>query len=156
MNAQYRTLLARIEEEMNFIDQSAIRSQKAWQKATLTSDDSYFDSVALNLHNMYNGAERIFEMIATGIDESTPESKTWHRDLLQQMALRIPDIRPPVVSEKLMIQLDEYRSFRHIVRNIYAFQYDLEKLKKLVDQLTDFVKLWKSEIEEFCLFLKVV
>lgn len=154
MNVQFRTLLARIEEEMNFINLSAVRSEQAWQKATLTSDDSYFDSVALNLHNMYNGAERIFEMIAISIDESTPESKTWHRDLLQQMTLTIPDVRPLVISNQLMSQLDEYRSFRHIVRNIYAFQYDLEKLKKLIDQLPNVIKSWKSEIEKFCLFLK--
>jgi hypothetical protein len=156
MNAQYRTLLERVKEEMKFVNISVIRSEKAWQKAIMNNDDSFYDSVALNLHNMYNGTERIFEMIATNIDESMPDGKTWHRDLLIQMSLTITDIRPHVISHNLMAQLDEYRSFRHIVRNIYAFQYDLEKLKKLVDQLPNFIKLLNSEIDEFCLFLKQV
>ena len=154
MNTQYRTLLERIKEEMSFVNLSVIRSEKAWQKAMTNNDESYYDSVALNIHNMYNGVERIFEIIATSIDESKPEGKNWHRDLLIQMSLIISNIRPQVISHQLMTFLDEYRSFRHIVRNIYAFQYDLEKLTKLVSHLPDFICLFNAEMEEFYLFLQ--
>lgn len=131
-----------------------MRVEKAWQKGMNNNDESYYDSVALNIHNMYNGVERIFEIIATSIDESKPEGKNWHRDLLIQMSLIITNIRPQVISHQLMTYLDEYRSFRHIVRNIYAFQYDLEKLKKLVSHLPDFIRLLNTEMEEFYLFLQ--
>ena len=57
--------------------------------------DVYLDSVALNLHSFYSGLERLFE-IARHIDCSVPEGETWHRDLLDQMACEVADIRPAI------------------------------------------------------------
>lgn len=153
MNSKYLITLERIREEMEFVNQSITKSEKAWQKAKISNDDSFYDSVALNLHNMYNGIERIFEQIAINVDESTPEGKNWHRDLLIQMSLNIKDIRPNVISDPLFKILDKYRSFRHVVRNIYTFQFDLGKLDQLIDHLKDFTKLLNTDIENFYRFL---
>ena len=54
-----------------------------------------------------------------------PQGFNWHQVLLEQMTNEIPDIRPAVISEVTYEALDEYRGFRHVVRNIYAFQLDL-------------------------------
>lgn len=42
-------------------------------------------SVALNLHDFYNGLERIFERIAENIDEIKPEGLNWHQEILKQI-----------------------------------------------------------------------
>jgi hypothetical protein len=47
------------------------------------------------------------------------------------MAQEVPQVRPAVISEKSRSRLDEYRGFRHVVRNVYTFRFDPEKVEKL-------------------------
>jgi len=75
--------------------------------------------------------EKIFVQIAREIDESTPDGSAWHKELLDQMALNIKKIRPAVLSKKSRDILDEYRVFRHIGRNVYAFNYSSDKIERL-------------------------
>jgi hypothetical protein len=49
------------------------RAEKGWQHSKIDSDDMYVDSVALNLHGFYSGLERLFELIATVVDERKPQ-----------------------------------------------------------------------------------
>lgn len=37
-----------------------------------------------------------------------------------------------MISRQLSQRLDEYRGFRHVVRNVYTFHFDIAKLEKLV------------------------
>jgi hypothetical protein len=78
----------------------------------------YLDSVALNLHGFYTGIERLFELIARHIDESVPSDKNWHRSLLKQMTENYKNYRPAVISQSIFFELDEFRRFRHVVRNV--------------------------------------
>ena len=153
MKTKYYILSERIKEEMVYIYRSIEKAENAWEKAEISGDESYYDSSALNLHNMYNGIERIFEQIATIVDESMPEGKNWHRDLILQMGYDVKDVRPAVISESLLHTLDEFRSFRHIVRNIYTFNYNLEKMKNLIVQLPKLKEELYAKMEEFCQFL---
>ncbi|HEY8884396.1 MAG TPA: hypothetical protein VIO35_03715, partial [Chloroflexota bacterium] len=50
------------------------------------------------LHDFYNGVERVFERIATAIDQDLPSAPNWHVDLLDRMAYPIPEVRPAVIS----------------------------------------------------------
>jgi hypothetical protein len=40
------------------------------------------------------------------------------------MSLDVPDVRPPVLQTETAARLDEYRKFRHRIRNIYATNLD--------------------------------
>jgi hypothetical protein len=71
-------LSARIESELKDIFTLIDRIKAAWRKARDTEDDFYLDSVALNLHGLYSGLERIFEKIASTIDGSVPTGVNWH------------------------------------------------------------------------------
>jgi hypothetical protein len=79
--------------------------------------------------------ERIFERIATAIDSSLPSGTNWHRELLNQMAIEVPGIRPAVISSDLKEKLEEYRGFRHVVRNVYTYRLKPEKIEGLVSML---------------------
>jgi hypothetical protein len=68
--------------------------------------------MALGLHDFYTGLELVFSKIATVVDGKMPSSKEWHRDLLVQMSSDIPTTRPPVISEEIVQNLDQYRRFR--------------------------------------------
>lgn len=51
------------------------------------------------------------------------------------MAQEVPQVRPAVISEKSRSRLDEYRGFRHVVRNVYTFKFDTEKVEKLATEV---------------------
>lgn len=135
MNKAGALLAARIISELKELSVLAKRAEQGLKKAKEKNDDYYLDSVALNLHGIYSGLERIFERIATAIDSSLPSGTNWHRELLNQMAIEVPGIRPAVISSDLKEKLEEYRGFRHVVRNVYTYRLKPEKIEGLVSML---------------------
>ena len=73
------------------------------------------------------GLERVLHHIAAMVDGSVPAGREWHRDLLRQMGIALPQVRPEVLSAGTIKALDEYLRFRHVVRNVYAFEFDPER-----------------------------
>jgi hypothetical protein len=70
MIERYRRLAERIRGELDDLEREVNRAQKSWKASMRTSDpEPYIDSVALNLHGFYSGAERLFELIAEEVDE---------------------------------------------------------------------------------------
>lgn len=114
----------------------------------------YEESLALKMHNFYTGCERIFQKIADDINGGVPQSVDWHKRLLRSMSLEIEKIRPPVISKKTAKALEEYLAFRHVVRNIYGFEIDSEKLKGLVESLYGTYRKLKNDVGIFIDFLR--
>lgn len=156
MIARYQVLSRRIELELEELERIQAALQRHWQKArTATVDqDAYLNSVALNLHSFYSGTERIFELVAQELDGGVVGGDAWHTELLRQMALDIPDVRPPVIQTTTADQLDEYRKFRHRVRNIYTTNLDPERMAHLVLRLPTLWPQIRSELERFTQFLR--
>ena len=154
MNPQAVILAARIDTELAELKLVTERALKAWDKAVKQDDDFYLDSVALNLHAFYSGLERIFEKLAATIDGAVPSTANWHQELLTQMQTEIPSVRPAVISASLKEALEEYRGFRHVVRNVYAYHLKPEKLKLLVDNLENTFRSASEELTLFAVFLK--
>jgi hypothetical protein len=149
---RYRTLAQRIQVEIEEIDRSQLAILRHWQSALVaTADqDAYLNSVALNLHSWYSGIERILELIATEIDGGALGGEAWHSGLLRQMALDVPETRPPVIQKSTANQLDEFRKFRHRIRNIYATNLEPARMQPLVASLPD---LWLSVKEQLFAFV---
>jgi hypothetical protein len=135
MNESYRALSGRIRLELEELDHLLQRVQKIWRRAESAPDDFLVDAAALNLHGFYAGVERLFASIASQVDRSLPTGEMWHRELLRQMAAEVHEVRPPVISSELLRQLDRYRGFRHVVRNVYAYRLDPRQVGPLVDDL---------------------
>jgi hypothetical protein len=127
VNNQLRRLANRIRTELVEIEHVQQRIETGWERVQRSNDDYYLDGVALNLHGFYSGLERIFELIATRLDGTKPTGENWHQALLFQMATEIPQVRPAVISEAIYKQLDDYRGFRHDVRNVYTYKFDPAK-----------------------------
>ena len=123
-------------------------------KAITSDDDGYWDGVALNLHGFYSGVERIFEDIARTVDGNIPSGPDWHIGILVQMSTEVSELRPPVISSDLRYMLDEYRGFRHVVRNVYAFNFRPSRLKELVDTLPVCFSSFKQDLLAFTVFLE--
>lgn len=147
-------LAARIKVYLLELDRVVERAISITEKAVASGDDGFWDGVALNLHGYYSGVERIFEDIARTIDESVPSTPDWHQSLLIQMTGKNSDLRPAVISSELRDTLDEYRGFRHVVRNVYAYNFRPARLKELVDNLGKCHSMLKDEFDRFCSFLE--
>ncbi|MBF0558386.1 MAG: hypothetical protein HQL08_06360 [Nitrospirae bacterium] len=113
----------------------------------------YEESLALKLHNFYTGCERIFQKIADDINGGVPRTMDWHKRLLKIMSLEIEGIRPQVISAVTEKALEDYLAFRHIVRNIYGFEIDSERLKLLSGNLNKTYKNFQKDLRNFLDFL---
>ncbi len=151
--SRYRILVARLNRELAKIQTVVQTAQAQANKAKNTGDLDYLQAAALSLQNFYLGVEQAFEEIAKQVDESLPQGPSSHRALLEQMALNIPDSRPPVIQPDTCAQLNEYRGFRHVVVHRYGFELDPERIQELVDDLPANCDRLTADIQEFCNFL---
>lgn len=151
MNSPLIEISTRIRSELDDLDQVVERVHNIWDQAQKASEDHdiFIDSVALNLHSFYTGIERLFELIARHIDDSIPAGDTWHRDLLLQMCDDSKDVRPAVIDSTSAVSLDEFRRFRHLVRNVYTVNLSPEKMRNLIFVLPD---LWAKIHAELLAF----
>ncbi len=154
----FLNLVTRIQQELAELERVVARAERAMSAARRQSDeqDLYLDSAALNLHDFYTGLERIFQQIGTTVDGNIPTGSNWHRKLLQQMQLDLPESRPPVLSAETVSMLDEFLRFRHVLRNIYAFHFDPERISHLINQMHPAWTQAQVELLAFASFLKQI
>ncbi len=154
MNRNYLALAGRIRQEISDVGRVTARTEAIWQEAKRSSDDYLVDATALNLHGFYAGIERILEIIADVVDQSKPGGSDWHQELLRQMSASIPGVRPPVLTTETRDQLDRYRGFRHVVRNVYTYNLDPEQVGALVVDLPNVGAATFSELEQFAALIQ--
>ncbi|MBN2033594.1 MAG: hypothetical protein JW836_09975 [Deltaproteobacteria bacterium] len=152
----YLALAGRITQTLMDIDRIVRRAELLLTKSRSTGDEGYMDGVALNLHNFYTGIESIFEDIARTVDGAVPEGANWHQELLVQMAADLAGSRPPVIRRSTRDSLDEYRAFRHLVRNVYTFNLRPKRLSDLVERIRICFMDLRSDLEEFGRFLQAL
>lgn len=114
------------------------------------------DSAALNIHDFYVGLERVFEGIADNIDRSLPDGHNWHRDLLQQMTVPIPGVRPPVIPRQLHADLGRLLGFRHVVRNVYTYELDVDSVLQNVARVARVFQVLQDAVIAFCDWIEAV
>jgi hypothetical protein len=147
-------LVTRIHQELDEIPRVLARMNEGWERFRRSNDDYYLDGVALNLHGFFLGIERILTRIAEAIDGDLPRGENWHLLLLQQMMIEVPRVRPAVISTETGTKLDEYRRFRHVVRNVYTHDFDPVKLGNLVSSASELLTQVKAELLAFAAFLE--
>lgn len=151
---RYAALAGRIRANLVDIQRSVVRVNLLADKALQSGDDDYWDGVALNLHSFYTAIEHIFEDIGRTMETSLPSGSGWHLDLLLQMCWEVKSVRPAVISNATRDQLDAYRGFRHVVRNVYAFQLRPSRLKELAAGLTPCLQSVINDLDSFVHFLE--
>ena len=70
------------------------------------------------------------------------------------MAQERTNIRPAVISSGTLETLDQYLRFRHVVRNIYTFEFDPERVGRLVEGLGFCFLQLQRELQAFAAFLE--
>jgi len=143
----------RIRDELAEVKTVLSHVERDWHKFVETGDDAYLKATAYDLHGFYGGLERVFEAVATAIDGSVPAGESWHKDLLQQMRRELQGIRPALFSEETVNQMDEFRRFRHRIRNIYSFNLIPERIQALVEKLPRVSAEINTSLQDFAQFL---
>lgn len=149
MKETYLAVAGRISSEVRELNRVVKRTQSIWQEATGDEEDYHVEAAALTLHSFYAGLERVFEVIADGVDRTKPAGANWHQELLHQMASEIPAVRPAVLTSETRDMLDRFRGFRHVVRNIYSFRLDPGQIEVLIGQLP---RTWDRASQELLSF----
>jgi uncharacterized protein YutE (UPF0331/DUF86 family) len=70
------------------------------------------------------------------------------------MGTDIPQVRPAVLSAQTVQDLEEYLGFRHVVRHIYAFEFDFERVERLVRHLRPLFERVSTELKAFANLLE--
>jgi len=157
VNLIYAELAERIRGAVQDLDRVVQRASMAWTQARRMSDaDAYLDSTALNLHGFYSGLERVFELIVRHVDRAVPSGETWHRNLLNQVSQDLVDIRPAVISQNSALMLDEFRRFRHLVRNVYTMNLVPERMAGLMTTVPGLWLTLRAELLAFADFLEAL
>lgn len=156
MTGKNSALAARIRREASETQRLVLRAGNLLDRAKALGESDILDGAALNLHAFYAAVERIFEDIAREIDGAVPSGGDWHRTILLQMSAPLTDVRPAVIGEETYRCLDEYRGFRHVVRNVYTFNLRPDRIEALVKELPSCYALLTRDVEIFAHFLDAI
>ena len=109
----------------------------------------FYENLALKLHNFYTGCERIFSLIIAELNGAPIAGYDWHQRLLERMAATWQD-RPSILRRETAQALREYLGFRHVVRNVYVYELDIERIERLI---TRYPPVWQSFQDDLKVFL---
>ena len=147
--AKLRLLAAEVRAEQTRVDRTLAEltaAADALGRADSTRLQLY--GAAALLETFYSGIEKALMRIA-GATSSQPEGGAWHRQLLDDATLDLPQIRPPVLSESAARMLEPYLAFRHRFRNLYLFDLDVRLVLPL---LADAPAAWSAASADLTAF----
>ncbi|MEL6468251.1 MAG: nucleotidyltransferase domain-containing protein [Cyanobacteria bacterium J06623_4] len=154
----YSALIGRIRQTVNDCNGEC---QHAKQQATLakqTEQDVYWTAVGLSMHGLYTGLEKTFERIVHSVDGElvSHQQGQWNKDLLDQMMLDLPGVRPAVIDAESRQYLGQLLSFRHVIRSNYTHRLDPEKIADNFHLLEAAYNRIIQQLNDFCEFLTSV
>ena len=140
-----RRLAAEIEHDLERLEQ--LREELA----TAPRGDDTFTLRARGsiLHDFYSGIERVFVRIAEELNGGLPQGEQWHLQIITDMSLEIPGVRPPVIDTALAEVLADFLRFRHVFRNVYGSPLQAERMPPLEERLPRVLASFLTQVRTF-------
>lgn len=131
--AAMRELAADIEVELARLSQLEQDIQRVQGEIAMdpVRQDLFYENLALKLHNFYTGCEKILQLVAVELNGGLPSGADWHKRLLDRMSEN-REGRPAILTRETAASLREFLGFRHIVRNLYGFELNPDRVAALV------------------------
>lgn len=107
------------------------------------------ESVAYQLHNLYNAIEDLFKTVADHFENQIVETPRWHTELLRRMREEIPGIRPALLSQESYVLLNGLRGFRHFFRHAYGVPIEYSQLRINLDKARQLRPLLQQDVTRF-------
>lgn len=144
-----RTLRGELELDLERLDALEAKYRLVKDKLARIEPDE-FDLVALAhaITNLYGIMENSFTRIAKHF-ENQVDPATWHKDLIMRMMIRVPGVRPAVLTTDQAQLIDQLRSFRHAFRHIYLHDLDPVRLALVDSRTPSAVAAFRSAYEGF-------
>ncbi len=150
-------LVAQLRSELEKLELTTGKVASFWSASEREGrTEEKLAALAMHLHGFYGGAEKLFETVARNVDESVPSGPSSHRDLVAQMSIEIPGLRPRVISQSLASELRPYLEFRHRVRHLYLFDLAWSDVDVIAPALAGCWRRFCEEMESFVSFLEGV
>lgn len=132
---KYLALKIRIKDKMNSIEGTIQTIADLLKQKVTIPEVALIPALASYIADFYSGCERISKKVAVYLDGGLPKSKDWHLELLKQVAEPGGNNRPPLWSGALLLDLDEYRKFRHLERHIYKIELKPNRVMALAENV---------------------
>jgi predicted nucleotidyltransferase len=145
----YLALKARLEDELVGLERIARGLDQALERAGAEPDEFATRALASYVDDFYKGCERICERVAVTLDGGLPRGERWHQVLLGLMGEPGGGGRPPLFGGLLLLELDEYRRFRHRVRHIYGYELEAERVLALARGVKPVLARVRKALEVF-------
>lgn len=146
---KYLALKSRLEDEVIALESNMAKLQTVLAQADKVAEIIITPALASYIADFYGGGERISERVAVTLDGGIPRGENWHRELLKQMAESGGENRPPLWSGSLLLELDEYRKFRHLSPHIYNIELKPERVLTLARNVQTVLPKVKQAIALF-------
>ena len=101
------------------------------------------------LHDFHSGVERVFVRIAEELNGGVPQGEQWHRQIITDMSLEIPGVRPAAIDAALAEELGGYLRFRHVFRNVYGSLLQAERMRLLEEKMPNILTAFLTQIRAF-------
>ena len=149
MKNKHSRLKEDVLREKNLINETLTKLDKiiSVRDADL-QEDMKRPAIGTYLMNFYNGVENIIKRISREYYGRMPKGESWHQELLMQ-SCNPPEGKVPILTEEIVDRLHKYRGFRHIFVSGYGFKLSLERMTKLIDDVTPLWTDIKKAIDEF-------
>ena len=146
-----------IETELGHMHRLAADIQNVQREIATDPEYSrlFYENLALKLHNFYTGCERIFNMVTSELNGGPPTGFDWHQRLLDRMAADWGE-RPAIITPTTAADLREFLSFRHVVRNVYGYELDPERIERLLQKYPPTWNAFQHDVEDFVRKLKAM
>ena len=153
-SARLRRLSAELIGDISRLAQTADEMRSAFDelRSPEASRLALYGAAAL-LDTFYSGIEKALARIAAALG-GIPDGPAWHRTLLEDMTINLPEIRPPVLSLDVVKLLESYLAFRHRFRNLYLFDLEKSLLLPLMQRAPDVWAATEPELRDFADTLK--
>jgi predicted nucleotidyltransferase len=146
---KYLALKSRLEDEMTALDRNVQKLREILAQAETIPEIALTPALASYIADFYTGCERLSERVAVALDGGLPTGENWHEMLLRQVADPGVDNRPPLWRGSLLLELDEYRKFRHLVRHKYNVELQAERVRELAENVQSVWAKIQEAIDRF-------
>ncbi|MBW4536892.1 MAG: nucleotidyltransferase domain-containing protein [Pleurocapsa minor HA4230-MV1] len=153
VNNKYSALKLRIDDEMNSLAITVNTLSELLRQQETIPEIALLPALASYVADFYNGCERISERVAVYLDGGIPQVQDWHLELLKLMAEPGGSDRPSLWTGALLLELSEYRKFRHLTRHIYKVELDSDRVIALGQEVEVVFDKIKTAVNNFTQWL---
>ncbi|MBT3273494.1 MAG: hypothetical protein HN368_10080 [Spirochaetales bacterium] len=147
----FLTLIEELNGDMVEIERIQSHNSRAWDRIESGACDILdFGALAYTIHTIYGVIENYFLRISKFFENSLPKD-SWHKNLVEKMALNIPGVRPAFLQDRsVKNKVLELLRFRHKFRNMYGEDLNPDRMIEIQRQLEEILDVFPSLHQDYC------